>query len=308
MRARLSLTLLLLVAATVQSASPPLVVEPGPPAAPRETELAPEEEREARALAVRFMQRLKATDDFGPLVDEFFVGDFPERFKRLLKEKRVKDEDLGVFTLRVLLRASHNDLRRAYIALLNFFNQNDLLNDAAKSDVAVANGISDWSELFSPRAETLRWKVTEDALTPEFFATVRSDPALVAFAGLFLMPEAESNEAIAKELGGYRIRTLAQFRRSTARLEKCAGLMKAAVRKLRDAQKILGPPPQAISGRDRDKYLIYKFWASALESDSAGYPAGTHLVVARIFPFEMQMIRQGGQFRMLAVYPDLDGD
>jgi hypothetical protein len=308
MRARLSLTLLLLLATTAQPASLPLIVEPGPPAARQETELTPEEEREARSLAVRFMERLKATDDFGPLVDEFFVGDFPERFKRFIKEKKVKDEDMGVFTLRVLFRASHNDLRRAYVALMNFFNQHDLLNAAAMSDVAVANGISDWSELFRPRARALRWKVTEDALTPEFFATVRSDPALVVLASLFLMPEAKSDEDIAKELGGYRIRTLARFRSSTAGLEKCAGLMQAAVRKLRDAQKILGPPPQAIGERDRDKYLIYKFWTSALESDSAGYPAGTRLVIARISPFQMQMIRQCGRFRMLAVYPDIDGD
>lgn len=308
MRARLSLTLLLLVATTVQPASLPLVIEPGPPAAQQETELTPEEEREARALAVRFMKRLNAADDCGPLVDEFFVEDFPERFKRFLKEIKVKDKDLQVFTLDVLMRADHHDLRRAYVALLNFYNLQDMLRDAAIDYAAAVNGITDWVELHKPTGEALRRQITEDALTPEFFAAADNDPALDALVNLFVRDDDGGEENYGKEMESIQIRTLERFRRLTAELEKCVGLMRAAVGRLRGGLSNLGTTAQAAGERDRYKCVIYKSWASVLESEVAGYPRGTRLAVARIFPFEMLMIREDGRFRMLAVYPDFDGD
>ena len=308
MRARLSLMLLLLVATTVQSASLPLIIKPVPPAAPQETELAPEEEREARALAVRIMERLNAADDCGPLVDEFFVEDFPERFKRFLKEIKVKDKDLQVFTLGVLMRADHHDLRRAYVALLNFYNLQDLLRDAAIDYVAAVHGITGWTELHSQAGEALRRQIAEDALTPEFFGAVGSDPVLAALVNLFVKDDDEGEENYGKEIETLQIRTLERFRRLTAELEKCVGLMRAAVERLRDGLSKLGTTAQALGKQDRYKCVIYKSWASVLESEVAGYPRGTRLAVARIFPFEMLMIHRGGRFRMLAVYPDFDGD
>jgi hypothetical protein len=309
MRTRLSLTLLLLLlATTARAASLALNIEPGPSAARQETELTPEEEREARALAVRFMKRLNAADDCGPLVDEFFVEDFPERFKQFLREIKVKDKDLQVFTLDVLMRADHNDLRRAYIALLNFYNLQDLLRDAAIDYVAAVHGITDWVELHKPAGEALRRQITEDALTPEFFAAAKNDAALAALVNLFVRDDDEGEENCEEKIEAGQVCTPERFRRLTAELEKCVGLMRAAVGRLRGGLSKLGTTAQAAGEWDRDKYLIYKFSTSTLESEVAGYPRGTRLVAARIFPFEMLMIRQGGRFRMLAVYPDFDGD
>src|SRR5687767_1990228 len=96
-------------------------------------EMTDDEEREARALALRFMKRLRETDDFAPLVGEFFHGGFAERLRSVIRETpEGGDGDfLFAFDRTVLARVDAAELQRAYVALMNFWNQEELLGDAA---------------------------------------------------------------------------------------------------------------------------------------------------------------------------------
>lgn len=75
------------------------------------------EGREARELAERFLERLRAADDLAPLVEEMFVADFGERLRR----------ETGAFPMLlvapgVLARAEPEALRRFYVAEFNYLS------------------------------------------------------------------------------------------------------------------------------------------------------------------------------------------
>lgn len=278
------------------------------------SELSPAQEQEAKDFTVRLMKRLDEKDDFAPLIDEFFIKDFTGRFKQFIREQDFTDEDMREFGLepRILFEADEADLRRAYVALLNFWNLRDVLDDTATDYVSVTNEIKDRVELYKPPYEQLRRKIKEDALTPDYVSTAKSDPLLAALVfGLVLdspNEEAIDEEAHKSVIIANRINSLARLRDFTSTLEKCVSLMRAGVTKLREEQKLKARFPKFLPERDRETYHIYKSWTTTLETGAAGFPAGTQFFFTRIFPFEILMTRRDGQLRIVAVYPDIDGD
>ena len=74
-----------------------------------------EEQRQARELAVQFLERLKQTDDIAPLVEEMYAGDFPSRL-------RLDTEGMLLFVgPNVALRATPDEMLSLYTAQFNFF-------------------------------------------------------------------------------------------------------------------------------------------------------------------------------------------
>ncbi len=277
-------------------------------------ELSSAQEQEATDFTVRLMKRLNETDDFAPLLDEFFISDFTGRLKQFIREQDFTDEDFRELGLerQILLQADDADLRRAYVALLNFWNLRDVLDDTAWDYVSVTNEIKDRVELYKPPYEQLHRKIMEDALTPDYVSTAKSDPLVAALVfGLVLdSPDEEAgDEEVHKSvIIANRINSIARLRDFTSTLEKCVALMRAGVTKLREEQKLKARFPRLLPERDRETYHIYKSWMTTLETGAAGFPAGTQFFFTRIFPFEILMTRRDGQLLIVAVYPDIDGD
>jgi hypothetical protein len=266
-----------------------------------------DETREAEELAIRFMKRLQETDDLKPLIDEFFVADFTDHFK--LYVKGVKDNGLffQYVRRRVLMRASRHDLRRAYAALFNFYNQTDLLYDAALDYVSATNIIENSSDLWDAEHEKLRRRVTDDALTPSFFYSLNVD-LLIKATWDGTGGDGGSNEELEREINAATITSVRRLRAFTANLNKCVALMRAGVQRLKAEQRARAKFPRVLPVRDRERFSVYKSFTNSLEKETAGLPARTRFYYARIYPFEMLMIRRGGRLRILAAYPDFDGD
>ena len=287
------------------------------------------DEREARGLAVKFMKRLRETNDFGPLAAEFFPSDFAGRLRAFVREQSPDDEAFTVCDREVLLRAADADLRRAYVALMNFWNQQDLLGDAALDHAKLENRLSDdgdagrdWDQTWKRRG-----KIAAEAVPEEVFRIAESDPALKLMFEL-VGPGEESEGASAAGPGAQggeveseqdrarmraaSIRDLARLRAVVEKLERCVALLRPAIGKLRARTESLaashGVPVQDPAAPARDEFKVYKLESETLESGAFGLPAGEVMTEARVYPFSMVFARLGGRLTMLAAYPDFDGD
>ncbi len=269
-----------------------------------EAEITPQEEQEARALAVRFMKRLGEIDDFSLLTNEFFLDDFTERFQQSLSKEEEgdskEDDDPFAFIDRpMLLHAGRGDLQRTYVALMNFWQQGELLRGAlSKLETQEAkDGV--------PRQMTVR-----PALLSQLYSNANGDPLLARFvAGLFRPDDSltdQDDTAIMGQVRSNTIKSVERLRSFTGAVERCTTSMRDAVKKLRLESEDKECPSSAT---DESKvYDVYKFWTDFEGAEKHGFAAGTVLIYARIYPYEMVMARVNGQLKMLYVYPDFDGD
>jgi hypothetical protein len=289
--------------------------------APAAQEMTDEEEREARALALRFMKRLREADDFGPLVGEFFPEDFAERLRRTMREvPEGGDEDfLFAFDRAVLLRADDTELRRGYVALMNFWNQEELLGDAAFDYANLECGLTGEKR---PCGWGRHFGLAREAVPEEAFRIASSDPML---EGLFRFVREEEegggDASPAEEAAVFealKIRDAARLRAFIDKLERCVPLLREATGKLRSEAKSLAAVHNAaddyaalVAAREELK-VYHPEGDTAGEANAAvyslGLPEGALLIRARVSPFEMVMTRAEGRLKILVVYPDFDGD
>lgn len=282
-------------------------------------ELTEEEEREACTLAISFMRRLREADDFGPLVKEFFPEDFEQRLKQFIRDAPANDSE-GGFPVpcdrALLLRSGPGELRRAYVALMNFWNQQYLLHEAAWDYVAVEykaagkDRSDDHAKAWDRRGELVRETVPEEA-----FRLAETDPFLKMMFGLVRADDGddasleESEKEFKAKYEAAYIRDAARLRSFLEKLERCVALMREAVAKLRADAKSLaashGLEEDAAAGED---FKVYHLDGETLEAAAFGMQAGALLIRARIYPFEFAMTRGEGKLQILAVYPDSDGD
>jgi len=285
-----------------------------------ERELSPEEEREAKELAVSLMKRLRETDDFAPVVSEFFADDFAERVRHLARDETL-EEGFFIFCERqVILQAGDSDLRRLYVALLNFWNQQDLLGDAAWGNVKVRNKIDGRDALNDDGAWGLRHELKEGAVPREAFRVAQSDPLLDAMMGLVRRDDddggetEEDTEAKEARIKAAVIRDVARLRAFTDNVERCAALLREGVESLRSEMKslaaahVVSDDPADYEPRPGDPFHVYHLESDTLNNETFGLPPGTLLIRARIRPYEMAMARLDGRLQVLGVYPDFDGD
>lgn len=285
-----------------------------PSRAAAEQEMTEAEAREARALTLRFMRRLREADDFGPLVKEFFPSDFDERVRQFVEEapKNVEGDFLAGFDRAALLRAEPAELRRAYVALMNFRNQQELIGDAAfdyarlRCEAAGEERPCGWGRHF---------RLAREAVPEEAFRIAATDPLLeVALGRIGDDSEPGSGEEAGEAgVGAAVVFDPARLRAFTDKLERCVRLMREAVAKLRaDARSYAAAHSanesyeEAVAARAELK--VYHLSEETLEGASFGLPAGALLIHARVYPFEMAIARAEGRLQILAVYPDFDGD
>lgn len=285
-------------------------------------ELTEDDDREARELAVRFVKRLRETDDFAQPVAEFFPEDFEERVKQFMREMPESVErDVGGLPCdrALLLRSEAGVIRRAYVALMNFWNQQELLRDAAWKYVVVEyraagkDALGDYEEARSRSKE-----LAEKAVPEEAFRVAASDPFLEVMFRLVRADgdeegEEDSDEEKAEEkkakFEAAYIRDDARLRSFIERLERCVALLRKGVERLRsDASSLAASHGLTKDSPAKDEFKVYSLEEDTLEVAAFGLPARATLIHARISPYELPMTRDEGRLRILAVYPDFDGD
>lgn len=102
------ITTLLIIMLTLSGATRAL-------AAPRDDDRVrtPEEEREARELAVSFLKRLRETDDFSTVTSDLLPSDFGERIKEFIRSENSDSE----FSLQKLARRCCKPMQVNYAVL-----------------------------------------------------------------------------------------------------------------------------------------------------------------------------------------------
>ncbi|HKG12753.1 MAG TPA: hypothetical protein VKB12_05420 [Pyrinomonadaceae bacterium] len=290
-------------------------------------ELTDEDRREAGALAVTFMRRLREKDDFAPLVSEFFPEDFERRIKQFLRDNPPKEgEEAHDFPCdrALLLRAESGGLRRAYVALMNFWNQQELLHNAARDYVKVEYAAAgrDASEEYR-EAWTRRQELAEKAVPEEAFRIAEGDPLIEA---LFLLlvragggdedvseekaEEDKAEEETAKLRAGY-IRDAERLHSFLDNLERCVALLREGVKRLRaDAKDFAAShgitEVVAAADADGDEFNVYHLSYETVEAPAFGLPAGALVICANIFGYDISMTRAEGKLQILGVHPAFD--
>jgi hypothetical protein len=284
------------------------------PCAASEQEMTDEEAREARALMLRFMERLRETDDFGPLVKEFFPADFDLRLRQFVGEElraEGSEEVLVNFDRALLKRAEPRELRRTYVAFMNYWNYSERIGVAAfdyarlECEAAGAKEPCGWRRHF---------KLAREAVPEEAYRLAAADPMLEAMLRSIVDESASREEEPDEEKAGPAVvRDPARMRAFNDGLEGCVVLLRDAFRKLRaDARSYAAVRSVTESFEatvaERDELKVYHLSDETLTEASFGLPAGALLIRARVFPFEMAIARRDGRLTILAVYPDFDGD
>jgi len=279
-------------------------------------ELTDKDASEARSLAVGFMRRLRATDDFGPSVKEFFTKDFEQHLKQFIREAPAEnsEEDFPIPCDRaLLLSAESRELRRAYVASMNFWNQQELLHDAAWAYVEVEYAVAgkDTSKEYQ-EAWNRHEKLAKEAVPKEAYSIADSDPLLKVMFMLVRYDDSgaeESNEVDKAKLKAVSIHDAARLRSFLEKLERSVALLREGVARLRtDAKSLAAAHCIHENAPDDDALKVYYLDGETLEAAAFGIDAGTLLIHARIYPFEIVMTRRKGRLRIIAVYPDIDGD
>ena len=283
-------------------------------------EMTEEEGREARALAVNFLRRLRETDDFAPLVSEFFPEDFEQRLKQFVRDAPQEDAENGLpipCDRALLLRSEPGELRRLYVAMMNFWNQSHLLHETAwdyavvEFEAAGRDALGEHAKAWDRRGELARAAVPEEA-----FRVAEGDPFLKMMFGLVREDDAGADSNLEDDEKEFKAKYEAVYMRDAARLrsfveklEGCVSLMREGVAKLRsDAKSLAASHCIEKDGTNEEDFKVYHVDDQTLEAPAFGLDAGALLIHARIFPFELAMTRAEGKLRILAVYPDSDGD
>jgi hypothetical protein len=289
-------------------------------ASPRDEDvrLAPEEEQQARELTINFMRRLREADDFAPLVPEFFPADFASRAREFVRAQQLESGFFVICDRDVLLQASADDLRRAYVVLMNFWNQQETLGDAAWGYVKIESAIRGKSAATEVGAWDQHLKLAETAVPADAFHIAATDPLLDELFNLVRHSdnnlnedEKESQDARLKRIA---IRDVTRLRAFTEKLDRCVKLLREGVEKIRSRMKALAAAhgvsdkPEEYEPIPNGPFHIYHLDYKKLKTGGFGLPAGALLIRTRIYPYEIAIARVNNRLQILAVYPDFDGD
>jgi hypothetical protein len=257
--------------------------------------ITPDEEREARELAARFVKRWEETEDLSPLIDEFFVQDFAERLHyepQQLYFGKIKDE-------KSILESS-SDLRRHYVAMTNFLRLLIRLH-----------------EIYAPilKAEDEEAKMDLQHLLPlGVWDVLKSNPTMRALMSEEMGESHEAKTEVSDHDTEDRanprvIKNLEELRSLTATLEQAVTLLRAHVKTL----------PLTISMRegggnqqddwqegDSEKGDPLMPRTCLLSEDFYGYAKGTRLICINIMPFRLDLVRVNDRLKVLSLYIQTD--
>jgi hypothetical protein len=270
------------------------------------------DECEAARLAVRLVTRLREAGDASPVVDEFFLPDFAERFQKFIRAGDLGENYELLFvgvSRETLTGASPADLRRAFVALVNAWHHGGEFSNAV-SDVTEAR--HNLASVLADDNWRLRKAVEREALPPALLEVCKGDPLLAMVAEAFSgggdeedEDEDEDEAAQLAQIKSVSVQSVERLRSFTEKLEKCVALMREATKKLREELK-------AYPGRDvrRTTRLddVYRVETGSYAKETLGLPARTPFIQARLHPYVVVIVPVEGQLKVIGILPDFDGD
>lgn len=314
MRVRLLIVLLFIVTTVTGTAGHPLSGKGDPlPARQQERELTPKEEQEVRAIARRFIERWQETADFGQIIDEMFVKDFSERLWQVPQEElpwMFIDKPL-------IVEASPQELRRYYIASMNFYGLYSRLYQVVES----------LREQSANNEDSLK---LAEVLSPEVISVLLDNQTIAKMAELDKEEESDERAKEDDDSQSAQRADLAQAARTTAEapaddstdqseigiikglsqlhgvsqtLEKANELMRKRLVKMSSLVKAAA----AAGKEDADsKAETAKPDLTSLDEEAYGYPKDTPVIRLEAFPFCLNLIKIEGQLKVLSVYICVD--
>lgn len=275
-----------------------------PIAAGEERRLTSEEEQKARLLITHFKERWRTTNDFGQIVDEMYVNDFSER----LRQSRIDWLPWAFLHKSLIAQADDGQLRRYYVASMNFYGLFFRLSEAA----SLRKQSGDEEE---PKIE--------DVLSLEIINVLRGDPTLAELAEEFKEDEenerakeddhnqpaksgdspqaagataqADDNKRTEQSENGI-IKSLSQLKGIVTTLEHAAELMRQRLANMSLITPSLSGDANAQSRRES-----LEFHPTTLDEGDYGYPEGTKIIQAKALPYCLRLIGINGQLKILSV-------
>lgn len=274
-----------------------------------ELKLTPEEESEVRGIVARFRERLRATNDFGQIIDEMFVRDFSARLWRVPTNQLpwvFLDQSLAAY-------AASDVLRRYYVASMNFYDSFFRLAEVAEQRKKQSGKTEGGSVL--------------NALSPEIIDVLLSDPTLAEVAKELKKDDederaqevkshqpaenADSSQAAGatpeadndgtqetSEIG--HIKNHLQLTGVTATFEKANELMRKQLASIAS----IAPKPGSEDAKSQPKQPEIDL--TNLDEDQYGFAQGTPVASVKLLPFYISLVRIDGHFKILtvAIYVD----
>lgn len=304
MRVRLPVILLLLLAlATTIAGQQPVVNDDPSPARQEEEKLTPEEEREALELVARFNERLRATNDFGQIVDELFVSNVGERLRRAPQDSL----PLALLDKSLVGSASPDELKRYYIALMNlyqlFFSLDEVVERIRKQSDTNEDDLWFEAVLHTELSNVLRG----NSITAALFKEDQGDEHKKESSNNGQLAEdgdsAPSVPTTPKDdAGGTEeeseigiIKSLSQLNDVSATLEKANELMRRHLAYMTFVAPAVSDDSDGESEDDSPKTNL-----TILNEGQFGYPQGTRVIHLDASPYCLQLIRVDGRLRILS--------
>jgi hypothetical protein len=258
--------------------------------------LTPDEEREARELAARFVKRWEETEDLGPLINEFFVQDFAERLHyepQLLYFGEIKKDEKSILE-------SSADLRRHYVAMTDFLRLLIRLQEIYAPILKSEEGQSEMD--------------LKHLLPPGIWEVFRSNPTMKAVMSEELGEKAEdqsevSDQGTEDQANPKVIKNLEELRQLTNTLEQAVTLLRAHLKTLpltlSTHETIINQQNNTqSSGSEEDDPLMPR--AHLLNEDLYGYPKGTRVICLNIMLFHIDLVRVNDRLKVLSLYIQTD--
>lgn len=312
MRVRLMMMMILLLILTTMTASAgnAPVVASSLPAGQEDGGLTPEEEQAALAVVRRFRERWRETNDIGQIIDEMFVNDFSERLWQVPQDQL----PWALVDKTLIVRASPQELRRYYVAGLNFYGLYSRLQEGA--------------EALREKSENKEELTMAEVLSPEVIDVLLGDRTFARLAEL--NKEGDSDENAKEDDNGQPaeradlaqvappstgidadesreqsetgiIKSLTQLNDASATLEKANRLMVRRLLKMQGAARKTSENDKAESDQDSQKPSL-----TDLEEEEYGYPKNTQIIHLDAARFCLNLIKIEGQFKIysISIYVD----
>jgi hypothetical protein len=229
--------------------------------------LTAEEERETNALARLFVRRMRETNDVAPVIDELFAADFLDR-----QLSAPEGEPFIFINQSLARRLTRDELRRYYVANINFRHLNDLYVYGSFP----ADRLAGVEGLYPPAIARLVNRVDAD-----FVKIEQADGDA----------DAEATDAAAR------------LRASLGVLERANRLLRAEVLKRKLAQSVLYE--KAVADWD-ERFRFFEPWPSPCEEGCYDLPAGTRLIIVSVPSFQLKIARVAGDMKIVSAMPYFD--
>lgn len=255
---------------------------------PARAHLTPEEEREARALALRFVRKFQETLDVASLVNsEMFVGDLPERIrKHPSNESFYKPFKDGVAEL-----ASDEELRRCFATLANAMFQYWALTEADKFRKKHVEGEEDCGK------ET----PIEQLVPPEVVSVLTNDPTFGPIFTRELRENVEAGDASGGENGEMNIDSPERLRSFISLVEKATTIARKHLENLPAWRQARHHVPYFNPDLSLDESEAVSLEVEELSEDFLGMQEGEEMICAHVLMFHFDLVKVNGHLKILAV-------